>query len=59
MYKEISKSALVYLYMPIKTHATSLNNQDDKVLCNEQVNYCNRKKADSRMFYHLSLVAKI
>ena len=45
--------------MPIKTHATSLNNQDDKVLCTEQVNYCNRKKADSRMFYHLSLVAKI
>ena len=45
--------------MPIKTHATSLNNQDDKVLCTEQVNYCNHKKADSPLFYHLSLIAKI
>ena len=31
--------------------------QNDKVLCTEQVNYCNHEKADSRMFYHLSLVA--
>ena len=30
--------------------------QDNKVLCTEQVNYCNHEEADSRMFYHLSLI---
>ena len=31
--------------------------QDDKVFCTEQENYCNHEEADSRMFYHVSLVA--
>ena len=33
--------------------------QDDKVFCTEQENYCNHEEADSRMFYHVSLVAAL
>ena len=31
--------------------------QDDKAFCTEQENYCNHEEADSRMLYHVSLVA--
>ena len=31
--------------------------QDDKVFCTEQENYCNHEETDSRMFYHVLLVA--
>lgn len=44
-------------YVSIKTHATSLNDQNYKVLCTEQINYCNHEKVDSRMFYHLLVLA--
>ena len=30
---------------------------DDKVFCTEQVNYCHHEEVESRMFYHVSLVA--
>ena len=43
--------------MPSKDTFYKFESQDNKVLCTEQVNYCKHEDADSRMFYHLSLVA--
>ena len=46
-----------FLYANSKDTCYKFESQDDKVLCTEQVNYCNHEQADSRMFYDLSLVA--
>ena len=44
-------------YITIVKTRYNFEPQDDKVLCVEQVNYCNHEEVDSGMFYHLSLVA--
>ena len=44
------------LYTNSKDTCYKFEPQDDKVLCTEQVNYCNHEEVYSRMFYHLSLV---
>ena len=46
-----------FLYANSKDTCYKFESQDDKVLCTEQVNYCNHEQANSRMFYDLSLVA--
>ena len=44
-------------YMPIVKTCYKFETQDGQVFCTQQVNYCNYEEEDSRMFYHLSLVA--